>query len=147
MTSEKEKIIAMLEEGKINAEDAAKLLTALGEAPATAAQSSGGYDAQKQNMKGKKLRVTVEGISEEERETQDIHVNVAVPLVLAKLADGIVSNVVPKEANAQLKEQGIDLSSLKLGEIVDALTDIDEDIVNVDIVSDGNPMKVRVYVE
>ena len=149
MANEKEKIIEMLEEGKISAEDASKLLSALGEAPDAASQPSGGYDAQRtnQSLKGKKLRVTVEGISEEDGEIQDIHVNVAVPLVLAKLADGIISNVVPKEANKQLKEQGIDLGSLKLGEIVEALTDLDEDIVNVDIVSEGKPMKVRVYVE
>jgi hypothetical protein len=145
MANEKEKIIAMLEEGKINADDAAKLLYALGEPqPGKPQAESYGSAVNNPDLKGKKLRVKVEGT---EAETGDIRVNVAVPLALAKLADGIITNVVPKEANKHLKDQGIDLSSLNLGEIIDTLTDIDEDIVNIDINSDGEPMKVRVYVE
>ncbi|MDR1693434.1 MAG: hypothetical protein LBR72_08770, partial [Oscillospiraceae bacterium] len=116
MASEKDKIIAMLEEGTISPDDAAKLLTALGEtehdsAPSVPAQSADPKRAAE--LKGKKLRVLVEGATDDDG---DINVNVAVPLVLAKLVDGIITNVVPKEVNKELKGQGIDLSALKLGE-------------------------------
>ena len=77
MNNEKKKILDMLEKGTITPADAAKLLECLGESQreetALVRQSA-------QRMKGKKLRVQVEGSTEE---SEDLHVNVSVPLVLA----------------------------------------------------------------
>ena len=81
MNNEKQKILDMLEKGTITPADAAKLLECLGESQreetALVRQSA-------QRMKGKKLRVQVEGSTEE---SEDLRVNVSVPLVLARYAD------------------------------------------------------------
>jgi hypothetical protein len=142
MSNEKERIINMLDEGKINAEDAAKLLGALGD------NSESGEPKPKVSdnpaLRGKKLRVNVD-IKGEDREKVDV--NIALPLALAKVASGIITNVIPKEVNKELEAEGINLGALNLGEIVDALTDTDEDIINVDIDGDGGEkVKVKVYV-
>jgi hypothetical protein len=136
MANEKERIIRILEEGKISADDAAKLLAALGEGDAPKQKASENPD-----MKGRKLRCIVDVDGDE-----NVKVNVALPLALAKIADGIITNVIPKEATRELEAQGINLTAINLGEIVDTLTDFDEDIVNVDISGDEN-IKVKVYVE
>jgi hypothetical protein len=136
MANEKERIIKMLEEGKISADDAAKLLSLLGAEdepkPKTSVNPA---------LKGKKLRCIVDIDGDE-----NVKVNVALPLALAKIADGIITNVIPKEATRELEAQGINLTAINLAEIVDNLTDLDEDIVNVDIDGDET-IKVKVYVE
>ena len=76
-----------------------------------------------------------------------INVNVSVPLVLARYADNILNNCVPKEVNEELKGKGIDLYALNIGQIVDMFESLEEDIVNVDMDQDGNDLKVRVYVD
>ncbi|MCL1806938.1 MAG: hypothetical protein FWG31_04475 [Oscillospiraceae bacterium] len=148
MASEKERIVKMLDEGKINTEEAAKLLELLSadqpEKPKPAA-------AQNPALKGKKLRVKVSGSvntkDEDIGEIENINVNVAVPLALVGVVDNLLATVIPNEAHKELEKQGIDLKGLNLGSIVDALTDTDEDIVNVDLAMKGKPLTVRVYVE
>lgn len=142
MTTEKQKILEMLENGKITAAEATSLIDALENGanvkPTTELTSvkSGG--------KGKKLRVKVDGNVET---GQKIKVDVAVPLVLGRMIDGILENCVPTVAQDELKKQGIDLSSIRIGELLDAMGDSDEDITNVDIDNDEVKMKVRVYVD
>lgn len=109
MNNEKQKILDMLEKGTITPADAAKLLECLGESQreetALVRQSA-------QRMKGKKLRVQVEGSTEE---SEDLHVNVSVPLVLARYADNFLSTCLPASAAEGMKAQGIDLRQLNLG--------------------------------
>ncbi|MDR0326327.1 MAG: hypothetical protein LBI19_09565 [Oscillospiraceae bacterium] len=150
--SEKEKILELLENGKITAEEAAGLFGALGLNTVTSNNNNNARRPENPALKGKKLRVKVEGAMSADDEDDDvdierINVNVALPLSLAKIADGILSNVIPKEVSKELEAEGINLKGLNLGEIVDALTDTDEDIVNVDMMMNGKPMLVRVYVE
>ena len=125
MNNEKQKILDMLEKGTITPADAAKLLECLGESQreetALVRQSA-------QRMKGKKLRVQVEGSTEE---SEDLHVNVSVPLVLARYADNFLSTCLPASAAEGMKAQGIDLRQLNLGAIVDVFEELEEDIVNV----------------
>ena len=147
--NEKATILAMLDNGKISAEEAARLIEALNDGETVTSNNNNNANRPAGRpvnpaLKGKKLRVKVEGSMDE---MQNVHVNVALPLSLARIADGIISNVIPKEVNKELEDQGISLKSLNLGEIVDALTDADEDIVNVNVEMDGKPVMVRVYVE
>lgn len=139
MATEKEKVLKMLEDGKVTPEDATRLLQALGEEPDKRTGETRNID-----LKGKKLRIKVQGDMEDAR---NLNVDVAVPLALAKLADGIVANVVPKDVNKGLEDQGINLKGLNLGELVEHLSDLDEDLVNVSVDTDEGPIKVRVYVE
>ena len=138
MNNEKQKILDMLEKGTITPADAAKLLECLGESQreetALVRQSA-------QRMKGKKLRVQVEG------STEDLHVNVSVPLVLARYADNFLSTCLPASAAEGMKAQGIDLRQLNLGAIVDVFEELEEDIVNVRVKDAHNDLLVRVYVE
>lgn len=144
--SDKAKILDMVEKGSITAQDAARLLECLGETTEKEekAQQERVHESAVR-MKGKKLRVTVNGYTE----GNNVNVNVSVPLVLARYADNIIANCVPDAVNCELKGQGIDLLSLNIGEIIDTFEEIDEDIVNVDvdIDEDDTKMKVRVYVE
>ena len=141
MNNEKQKILDMLEKGTITPADAAKLLECLGESQreetALVRQSA-------QRMKGKKLRVQVEGSTEE---PEDLHVNVSVPLVLARYADNFLSTCLPNSAAVDMKAQGIDLRQLNLGAIVDVFEELEEDIVNVRVKDAHNDLLVRVYVE
>ena len=152
MASEKERIVKLLEDGKISAEDAARLLEALGERGGEAPRQMPGGDnreagrplSDNPELKGKKLRVKVMGSMEE---MEGVNVNVAVPLALAGLVDNIITSVIPKEVSKELESEGINLKGLNLGGLVGALSDLDEDIVNVDLDKDGKELKVRVHVE
>lgn len=93
---------------------------------------------------GQKLRVQVEGSTEE---SEDLHVNVSVPLVLARYADNFLSTCLPASAAEGMKAQGIDLRQLNLGAIVDVFEELEEDIVNVRVKDAHNDLLVRVYVE
>lgn len=145
MNNEKEKILDMVEKGTISAEDAARLLECVGETEEKQKErEEERAHVSAQRMKGKRLRVLVNGVSEE---GQKINVNVGVPLVLARYADNILATCVPAEVTEELGRQGIDLKGIRIGEIVDVFEEIEEDIVNVDIGEEGNGIKVRVYVE
>lgn len=142
VSKDRERILELLGNGEITAEEAARLLDCINE---EAGQGNRQASLNKSSAgKGKKLRIEVKG---DTQEVKKINVNVSVPLVLARYADQIIANCVPKEVNEELRGQGIDLSMLKLGEIMDTLETLEEDIVNADIVQDGNDLKVRIYVE
>ena len=135
MDREKQRVMEMLEQGRITPDEAARLLDCL---------ESVRVQEDAQRMRGKKLRVDVNGYMEKDKK---INVNVSVPLVLARYADNILSNCVPKDVRGELKDKGIDLTALNIGAIVDMFETLEEDIVNVDLDQDGSVMKVRVYVD
>ena len=141
MKEERKKVLDMLEQGKVSPEEAAQLLDCLEE---NEEKQSMRVQTDAARMKGKKLRVEVNGFVEGGKK---INVNVSVPLVLARYADNILNNCVPKEVNEELKGKGIDLYALNIGQIVDMFESLEEDIVNVDMDQDGNDLKVRVYVD
>ncbi len=105
MDEEKMKILKMLEEGKINAEDAMKLLAAL---------EQGGEEPRK----GKKLRIRVT-----DRQTSKPEVNLTIPLGLAK----VVAKLIPPKTKAKLlREEGLDVNTLisqltseNIGKVID----------------------------
>lgn len=140
MNSEKQKILDMVDKGSISGSDAARLLEALGE---TENQQNERVHESAVRMKGKKLRVLVNGLADGHK----VNVNVSVPLVLARYADNILANCVPTAVDGELQKNGIDLRGLNISGIVDTFEELDEDIVNVDIDQENTQMKVRVYVE
>ncbi len=141
MDREKQRVMEMLEQGRITPDEAARLLDCL---ESSAERESVRVQEDAQRMRGKKLRVDVNGYMEKDKK---INVNVSVPLVLARYADNILSNCVPKDVRGELKDKGIDLTALNIGAIVDMFETLQEDIVNVDLDQDGSVMKVRVYVD
>lgn len=142
MNNEKQKILDMINEGKVSAADGARLLECLSD---TEKEEKAQVQDNARRMKGKKLKVQVSG----QNEGEPLNVNVSVPLVLARYADGILSACMPDNVNSELGKKGVDLKSLNISAIVDAFEDLDEDLVNVDIQQsgEGTSLKVRVYVE
>lgn len=142
MSDNQKRILDMLAEGKITADEAQKLLAAIGSGEGETSPSAG----PKRNAKY--LRVTIQPNPEAAKEDDVKRVNVRVPLALIRA--GIkFSSLIPADASDQvneaLKEKGIDFDvrNLKpedLEELIMALHDLEVDV------QDGKE-KVHVYVE
>ena len=111
-------ILKMLEEGKVNAEEAARLLDALGDRPQ-------GPDAKG----GKMLRIQVT-----EPGTNKKKVNLRIPLGLAKIA----AKFIPAKKKKELAEEGVDIeevlsqvTSENIGKIVDI--ESDDELIQITI--------------
>ncbi len=128
MSEERKKILEMLAEGKINVEEAEKLLSALSE---SSTESPSGEKTDKARLKY--LRVIVEpGPGSETTE----RVNVRVPIKLIRAGIKFAS-LLPKDVQGKvddaLKESGIslDFSQIKdenMEEIVESLRDLTVDV-------------------
>jgi hypothetical protein len=121
---ERDRILGLLESGKISAEQAAVLLDAVGEKrsaqPAGAPAAPGAPPAPR--PPARVLRISIDA-HEGGADKAKVHINV--PLKLARFA----ARFMPKEARAELEEQNIDLNELLAGlgdEVPDGpLVDID----------------------
>ncbi|GIW27615.1 MAG: hypothetical protein KatS3mg070_0978 [Meiothermus sp.] len=140
---DKKRIMDMVKEGKITAEEAIRLLEAMdSSAPRTA---SAGYAAvvAPPPPKGlaKMIRIVVDG--------EDVKVKVNIPAALAKFA----ANFIPPEAKQQLSAQGIDIAGILdmlKGELPEGRL-VDVEISDVGKVGDGEvkmtgPMRVLIEV-
>ncbi|RKZ18822.1 hypothetical protein DRQ18_08145 [bacterium] len=106
MKEEKLRILKMVEEGKITAEEAERLLAAL-EKPQVSGTKAGWL----------KVRVWEKG-------KEVVKVNVPISLVKAALRLGGRFDFVPREVGERLKEHGVNLSSVEdFEELLDAIGD------------------------
>ena len=142
MNEDRRQILQMLGEGKINADEAERLIAALEKS--RAAEPSVSYGANGA-AKAKYLRVLVDTRDGSDHPTK---VNIRVPMQLLR-AGVRLSSLIPAEArdevNAAMHKQGIpfDINQLKpenLEELVDQLNDLTVDV-------DQDRTKVRIYVE
>ena len=154
MGESEKKILEMLAQGKINVEDAQRLLKAVGgeEGGSTGNNYTGKSsvsDVAEKVLKGRKyLRVTVTP-PEGEHEGKPDRVNVRVPLSLIRAGIKLTSLIPPAaldKANEALHEKGInfDVRSIKQEDIeslIEALGDMEIDVEG------GKGEKVKVYVE
>ncbi|HUO88511.1 MAG TPA: hypothetical protein VMU08_05000 [Rhizomicrobium sp.] len=137
MSENRRQILDMLARGKITAEEAERLLSAVEREPAAAAPM--------RNDKVKYLRVVVDAHDEHEGPTK---VNVRVPIQLLRAGVKLASIIPPRarsEVNAALAKEGIDvdigkLTPESLEEIVEHLRDLTVDV-------DAADAKVRVFCE
>jgi len=147
VNEDRRKILDLLAQGKITADEAERLIAALEKEPA-AASSGNGPDARPKG-RPKYLRVMVES---QEGTTPDNPslVNVRVPMQLLRAGVRLVS-LIPVQArdhvNGALKENGVpfDLSQIRpenLEEIVDQLDDL-----TVDVDQKNEKVKVKVFCE
>ena len=141
MNEDRKRVLAMLAEGKITAEEAERLLDAMG-------RPTGGYGstvALKGNGAPKYFRVVVEANDHDEGQTK---VNVRVPMQLLRAGVRLSALIPPNardEVNAALAKQGIpiDINQLKpenLEELVEHLSDLTVDV-------DQERTKVRIFCE
>jgi len=140
MSDNQKRILDMLAEGKITADEAQKLLAAIGpggDEPKSAPPRSPKY-----------LRVVIQPNPDATGDEDVKRVNVRVPVALIRAGIKFTS-LIPAEASDQvnkaLKEKGIDfdvrnLKPEELEELIEALHDLEVDI------QDGKE-KVHVYVE
>ncbi len=139
MNEERKKILEMLAQGKINVEEAERLLSALSEAP-----GEPGSREKADKPKIKYLRVVVE--PGPGSETKD-RVNVRVPIKLIragmKLASLLPKDVQGKVDNA-LKESGVSLDFSQISE--ENLEDIVESLRELTVDVEGKD-RVRVFCE
>jgi hypothetical protein len=148
MNEHRRQILQMLSEGKINADEAERLIAALEEPSAgRPSENVAGTDAK---ARPKYLRVQVD--SEDDGRESPTKVNVRVPMQLlragVKLA-GLIPAQALRQANHAIHEKGIpfDLSHIKpenLEELVEQLSDLS---VDVDQKDHDTKVKVRVFCE
>jgi hypothetical protein len=141
MNPDRRSVLQMLADGKINADEAERLLSALDRngAPAPAVAASTGH-----NGPPKYLRVTVDA----KDENGPAKVNVRVPVALLRAGVRLTSLIPPaarEEVNRELAKNGVpfDIGQLKpenLDELINHLNDLTVDV-------DAPDAKVRVYCE
>jgi hypothetical protein len=142
MSENRRQILDILAQGKITADEAERLLSAVEREPASAVASS---DEVRRNDKVKYLRVVVDAQDDEDGPTK---VNIRVPMQLLRAGVKLASLIPPRarvEVNEALRKEGfeVDIDKLtpeSLEEIVEHLRDLQVDV-------DHEHAKVRVFCE
>ncbi len=145
MTEERRQILEMLAAGQINADEADRLIGALGGAPSAATASA---TAVQIKPLPKFIRVMVD--AKEGKDDKPIHINVRVPIALLRAGvrlASLIPSVAQDRVNQALREQGMDfdVSQIKpenLNELIDQLQDL-----SVDIDQQQDDVKIRVFTE
>ena len=145
MTEERRQILEMLAEGKINADEADRLLGALGGASSSAIATA---TAVQTKPFPKFIRVMVDG--KEGRDGKPVHINVRVPIMLLRAGVRLASLIPPQaqeKVNAELRKNGMDfdVSQIKpenINELIDQLQDL-----SIDIDHEEDDVKIRIFCE
>jgi len=134
MNEESLRILKMIEDGKITAEEGKKILDAMNEEDAAQPAKTAAPQRKK-----KILRVVVDGTGHEK-------VRVNIPLEIAKKLAGLTA-LVPNEAKKEMLDNGIDIDAINLEELIGMFQEglIDENLV--DIEDSGKGISVKVYVD
>lgn len=144
MTEERRQILEMLAAGKINADEADRLIGALGGASATAAATA---TAVLTKPSPKYIRVMVD--AKEGKDNKPVHINIRVPIALLRAGVRLASLIPPvaqDRVNQALREQGMDfdvkqIKPENINELIDQLQDFSVDIDQPDDV------KIRIFAE
>jgi hypothetical protein len=139
MTEDRKRILTMLAEGKITADEAERLLDAMGSRTPVAANSPGSNNAPKY------FRVEVNANDSADGPTK---VNVRVPMQLLRAGVRLGALIPPSardEVNAAMARQGIpfDINTIK----PENLEELIEHLAGVSVDVDDPTAKVRVYCE
>ena len=120
-SEERMKILKMINDGKINAEEGSQLLSALSQ------RSDKSHKTAKRSMSGQMLRVRVSDMS-----TGKAKVNVNVPMRLVDAGWNIAAQFVPEMENGQMMEAVKEaLSENMSGKIVDVIDEEDQEHVEI----------------
>ena len=147
MNENKKKILEMLAQNKISADEAYRLLNVI-ESGESGQKSTSKVNATVKE-KAKYLRVTVLPASENEHSGNVDRVNVRVPMSLIRAGIKLTSLIPPEardKVNGALREKGIDFDvrNVKpedIEELIEALGDLEVDVVS------SKREKVKVFVE
>ena len=141
MSEERRQILEMVAAGQITADEADRLLEALGGAPAATATPTATKAAPKY------LRVIVDA---PDKHDGPVHINIRVPIMLLRAGVRLASLIPPRaqdRVNRALHEQGVnlDLAQIKpenIDELIDQLRDV---TVNID--HRGDDVNIMVFAE
>ena len=141
---EKQKILKMVEDGKITAQDALELLEALG-------KNEEVVTPPKPKSKGKKkmfrIRIDAQGDSHGSGRAK---VNVNIPINVAKKLTSL-TRMIPDSAKGEMEKEGFNIDELNLQELLEAIEEgeMDESIVDIDAEGDDGEggAKVKIYVD
>lgn len=144
MSENRRRILQMLADSRITADEAERLLSALEREPAPAASQSGPSGSPPLN-RAKYLRVTVDADSRHGGPTK---VNIRVPMQLLRAGVRLSALIPPDaraEVNAELRRKGVDfdIAQLKpenLEALIEQLSDLSVDV-------EQDRAKVRVFAE
>ena len=147
MSENKKKILEMLAQNKISADEAYRLLSVI--ESGESGEESTRKTATAMKEKAKYLRVTVLPDAEHEHSGNVDRVNVRVPMSLIRAGIKLTSLIPPEardKVNGALRDKGIDFDvrNVKpedIEELIEALSDLEVDVVS----SKGE--KVKVFVE
>jgi hypothetical protein len=135
MNEEVLRVLEMVRSGKVTPEEGEKLLAALGQG-----------ETKTTTGKHTMLRIRVD-VNDPEK-TENAKVNVNVPLSIAKKAAGLLS-LVPKNTKSELSDNGIDLDSIDLKELIELFEngEMTESLVDVQTGDGEKGATVKVYVD
>ena len=144
MNDDRRSVLQMLADGKITADEAERLLSAMernGSAPRPFDSASTGHNRQPP----KYLRVSVDAADVDEGPTK---VNIRVPMALLRAGVRLTSLIPPaarNQVNAELAKNGVpfDIGQLKPENLEDLIAHLEDFSVDVD----AQDAKVRVYCE
>jgi len=147
MTEERRQILEMLAAGKINADEADRLISALGGA-SSAATATATATAVQTKPSPKFIRVMVD--AKEGKDNKPIHINIRVPIALLRAGVRLASLIPPvaqDRVNQALREQGMDfdvkqIKPENINELIDQLQDF-----SVDIDHEPDDTKIRIFAE
>lgn len=141
---EKKKILKMVEDGKITAQDALGLLEAMGKdetvkTPETPKKSGG---------KNKMFRIRIDAKDEDGKSKAKVNVNLPISVAM-KLTS--LTKVIPESAKTEMEKGGFNIDELNLKEIFEAFEDgeIDGSLVDIDASDEDGKSgaTVKIYVE
>jgi hypothetical protein len=149
MSSEKMKILEMIQEGKLTGAEGMDLLKAIeeGNSYKEAAQTNENGSAKKEILASGERFLRVRVIGE-----KSLKVNVNVPLSLIHSASKLIvyaMSFVPADKRAELEQKGLDLQALDVEGLARILEEtLDGKIVDVEVADPAEgKIKVEVYVE
>jgi hypothetical protein len=149
MSEHRRQILQMLSEGKINANEAERLISAFEEPVAARSSDPGAMSAGKSRPKYLRVQVDSEDDGGREGPTK---VNVRVPMQLlragVKLASLLPAQAL-RSANHAMQQQGIpiDLTQIKPENLEELIEQLSELTVDVDQKDANTKVKVRVFCE
>jgi hypothetical protein len=145
MNENRMKILNMLAQGQITADEAERLIAAL-ETGSSTGSAAGAAESAPPKAKPKYLRVVA---TDTKQNGDPVNVNVRVPLGMLR-AGVKLTGLIPKQArdrvNAAMQRDGVpfDLNQITAENLEDVIVQLDELTVDVD---DMGKTKVRVYCE
>ncbi len=142
MNEEYLRILKMIEDGKITAQEGGKLIEAMGDdAKETTTKRSAAPE-----KKNRILRVIVDTKGTTGEDKAKVRINV--PLEVASKLAGLTA-LIPKDAKAEMMDSGIDIDAINLEELIGMFQDglIDENLVDVETGDEGKGASVKIYVD